>query len=354
MVLVLFILLLSVIIVIHEFGHLIAAKIFNVYCHEFSMGMGPLLFKKKFKETTYSLRMIPIGGFVAMAGDTDNALETSVDVKVPFERTLPGISTYKRIIIMLAGIMMNIVLALLISSFVFLSVGRYAYANGTVLSDVWENYPAYEAGLRAGDEIVKLEYPDLNTSIKPDSFDDISLFMYGNEDKEIVVTVRRNTSELTFTVIPEYNIDEDRYMLGISSQGYNIVDVNLGNFIFVGADYLYSVLKTILFSLSQLFRGIGLNNLSGPVGIYQATSEAVNMGIESYLLMIAVISLNVGVFNALPLPILDGGRVVIALIEKIIGKPLEEKYINIMMSASMVLLLGLMLFATMQDILRLF
>ena len=354
MVLILFILLLSVIIVIHEFGHLIAAKIFNVYCHEFSMGMGPLLFKKKFKETTYSLRMIPIGGFVAMAGDTDNALETSVDVEIPYERTLPGISTYKRIIIMFAGIIMNILLALLISSLVFLSVGKYAYASGTVLSDVWENYPAYKAGLRAGDEIVRMEYPDLNTSIEPDSFDDITLFMYGNEDKAVTITVERGASEHVFTITPEFNAEENRYMLGISSEGYRIVDVNIGNFIFVGFDYLYSVLKTILFSLSQLFRGIGLNNLSGPVGIYQATSEAVSMGIESYLLMIAVISLNVGVFNALPLPILDGGRVVIAVIEKIIGKPLEEKYINIMMSVSMVLLLGLMLFATLQDILRLF
>ena len=111
----LFALLLSVIVSIHEFGHLVAAKIFGVYCKEYSIGMGPKIFSKKGKETEYSIRALPLGGFVAMAGDNENALETSVDTTdIPFERTLPGIARWKRIIIMLAGIFMNMILAIFI------------------------------------------------------------------------------------------------------------------------------------------------------------------------------------------------------------------------------------------------
>lgn len=355
MVVVLFILLLSVIIVIHEFGHLIAAKIFGVYCGEFSMGMGPKILSYKGKETTYSLRLIPIGGFVSMAGDADNDLETKTDDEdIPFERTLKGIKTWKKIIIMMAGVLMNLLLALVITSAVFLYTGFYATSADTTIAKVNIDSPAYNAGIQDGDKIVKLSYKELGISHKPKTFEDMTYFMYGNEEHTLTMDVLRNDEVLSFDVTPEFDQDTNRYIIGINANQYNVVEVNITNCLWAGFDYLYNMTRTIFMSLGQLVKGIGFENLSGPVGIFDATSQAVNAGFTTYILMVAMMSLNVGIFNALPLPILDGGRVVIAIIEKIIGRPLSDKAINIMMTISMAMLIILLVFATMQDIKRIF
>ena len=354
-VLILFILLLSLIIVVHEFGHLIAAKIFGVYCPEFSMGMGPKLLSYKGKETEYCLRALPIGGFVAMAGDTDNSLETSVDTtNIPYERTLPGIAKWKRAIIMMAGIIMNMVLAIVIVAMVLLYNGSYATSPDTTIARVSENTPAYNAGILAGDKITELEYKDLGISYHPKTFDDIATFMFGHEDEVLTIYVDRKGESLSFDLTPEYNAETDSYLIGINSEGLKAVGINIFNCWYYAIDYLWYVVRTIFMSLGQLFKGVGLENLSGPVGIYQATEEAVSMGTQSYLLMIAVLSVNVGIVNALPLPILDGGRVIILIIEAIIRRPLSEKAISYLMGASLFLILALFVFATYQDILRIF
>ena len=354
MVLILFILLLSVIIVIHEAGHLIAAKIFGVYCSEFSMGMGPEVLHFQGKETKYALRLIPIGGFVAMAGDSDNALESKTDAEIPVERTLVGVAKWKKIIIMMAGIIMNFVLAFVVASLVFLYVGAYPKAPEPVLDSVMPNTVAETVGLMADDRIVEMRYDELNIKTHPKTFDDVSTFMFGHESDELTLVVGRNDQELEFSLTPEYNAENDRYMVGIKAKAPEVIEVNLMNCWGIGIDYLSYVTRTIFMSLGQLFKGVGLENLSGPVGVYQATESAISAGYESYLLMLAVLSVNVGIFNALPLPILDGGRVLITLIEAVIKRPLSEKAINILMSASMALLLILMLFATWQDIARVF
>ena len=352
---ILFLLLLSAIVIVHEFGHLIAAKIFGVYCSEFSMGMGPKLLSYKGKETEYVLRLLPIGGFVAMAGDTDNELETKVDISnIPYDRTLPGIARWKRIIIMLAGIIMNVVLAVLIVAMVILHNGSYGVAPDTTIASVSEGLPAQQAGIMADDKIVKVSYDGLGISNEPKSFDDINAFMYGHEDLPLTITVERNGQKMSFEVIPEYDSQSDRYVIGINSKAIEYQNVNIFNCFIFAVDYLVYVTRTIFMSLTQLVRGIGLENLSGPVGIYQATSQAVDMGASSYFLMIAVLSLNVGIFNALPLPILDGGRVVILLVESIIRRPLSERAINFLMMFSLAVIVSLFLIATYQDVLRLF
>ncbi len=355
MVFILFILLFSAIIIIHEFGHLIAAKIFGVYCSEFSMGMGPKLLSYQGKETMYSLRLLPLGGFVAMAGDTDNELETKVDISnLPPERTLIGIAKWKRAIIMLAGIFMNILLALVIVAMVILHSGSYGVSPDTTIAKVSEGMPAYEAGLRQDDKIIKVAYDDLNISIEPKTFDDINAFMYGHDDSEMTITYLRDNETYETKVIPQYDEASERYVIGINSYAIRYEKVNIFNCFIYAVDYLSYVTRTIFMSLAQIIRGIGLENLSGPVGIYEATSQAVDMGMSTYFLMIAVLSLNVGIFNALPLPILDGGRVLILIIEAIIHRPLSAKAINILMYGSLAVILTLFVIATYQDVLRLF
>lgn len=353
MVLLLFIILLSAIVVVHEFGHLIAAKMFNVYCEEFSIGIGPKVISYKAAETTYSIRLFPIGGFVAMAGDTENDLETKVSKEVPFERTLKGIAKWKQIIIMMAGIFMNFILAFIIVSLVILNGGYYAKSADTTLASVTENSPAYHAGLQPNDKIVYMAYDELGISSKPKTFDDISTFMYGHESEELTIIVEREGIAKEFNIVPEYNENENRYMIGIGSSQLVPVSVNIYNCWGFAIDYLMYATRSIIMSLVHLFKGVGLENLSGPVGIYQATSDAVDMGISSYLLMMGVISLNVGIFNALPLPIMDGGRVLILIVESIIRRPLSEKIINALMSLSMALILLLFVYVTFQDVLKL-
>ena len=352
---VLFVILLSVIIIVHECGHLIAAKIFGVYCQEFSIGMGPKLFSKKGKETEVTLRALPFGGFVAMAGDTDNDLETKVDTSdLPPERTLTGIAKWKRIIIMMAGILMNILLAVIIVAMIILANGSYAKSPAAVVGSVLADSPAEQAGLMAGDVIVEAYYEELGISISPSTFEDFQTFVYGHDDEVLTIIYERDGVKYETELTKQYYEDVDAYQFGISAPDSEVIEVNLLNCWYCAIDYIAYVFRTIIMTLGQLFVGQGLENLSGPVGVYQVTAQAVDMGVQTYFLLIALISLNVGIFNALPLPILDGGRVVILIIEAIIGRPLNEKFINGLMYASLLVILGLFVFVTWQDILRLF
>ena len=355
MTLILFLILLSVIVILHEGGHLIAAKIFGVYCEEYAIGMGPVIWQKKGKETKYSVRALPIGGFVAMAGDTDNQLETKVDeTEIPPERTLTGIAKWKKIIIMLAGIMMNFLLAWVIVALVLNSAGGYALSPKAEIASVVEGSPAEKAGLQAGDLIVEISSEN-GTSVKPKQFDDITAYMMTYEGEyALTYKVKRGDQLLDLKVYPSYSNEEGRYLIGIYAPQAEVVKVNLANCWYYSFDYCRFMMSTMLMTLSQLFRGIGLNQLSGPVGIYQATGQAASMGVSSYLLMMAVISMNIGLINALPLPILDGGRVLLTLVEAVLRRPLSKRLENALMTASTILVLALFLFVTSQDLMRLF
>ena len=354
--LLLFVVLLSIIVSIHEFGHLITAKLFGVYCKEYSIGMGPKLFSIKGKETEYSLRAFPLGGFVAIAGDTDNSLETSVDTTdIPYERTLPGIARWKRIIVMLAGIFMNMLLAILIYSLIILHSGSYVISSKPIINQVQVNSPASIAGLKVNDLITSIEF-DNGLSLSPDSYVEMVQFISvydGNGPWHL--TVLRDNNTINIDVDPVYSSENERYLIGISfSDGaYESVDVNIFNCFIYGFKHTFFILKLTWSSFLSLFKGKNLDSLSGPVGIYSTVSQAVSLGAEYYFQLIAMISVNVGVVNALPLPIFDGGRVLLLIIEAIIRRPLSSKAQNVVMTGSLILLLALFLFVTYNDIFRL-
>ena len=345
-----FILLLSVIVVVHEFGHFIVAKLFNVYCYEFSIGMGPKLWSKKGKETTYVIRALPVGGYVAMAGENDGMAELSENVEVPKHRCLDGINALKKICIMSAGIVMNFLLAWIIISIFFMVQGVYPTKVEPYIGAVKENSPAYDAGFEVNDKIIKVEYPD-GTVIKPKTFSDLSNVIIESE-VEVTYTILRDGKNMEIKVTPVYDEQYQSYMIGISSLPIQYKDVNILNAPIYGADYLFDMAKTMFISIGRLFRGIGLNQVSGPVGIYTATDTYVSLGFEYYLFLIALISLNVGIFNALPLPVLDGGRIFITIVEVIIHKKLNKKVEAGLMAACWALLICLMLYATVNDITR--
>lgn len=340
-----FALVLGVIVLIHEIGHLVTAKLFNVYCKEFAVGMGPKIFSKKFKETEYSIRALPLGGFVAMAG------EEGVDDNVPFERSILGIAPWKRMIVMLAGIFMNFVLAFV------LFVGIYAYqgyaveAPKPIIAGTMADSPADKAGFMANDLIKKITFSDGTTVIPSDFYEIITYIQMYTDTTEFVVD--RNGTEVTISVTPEFIEAENRYYLGITMPSATRVDINILGALKYGALEVGNTVESMVFTLTRLIRGIGLNAISGPIGIYQVTATQASYGLINILYLMGLLSINVAIFNLLPLPILDGGRVVLTLYELVFKKPMSKKVEQILMVISIGLLLLLMAFVTLQDILRL-
>lgn len=346
-----FLLLLSVIITIHEAGHLLAAKKFHVYCYEFSFGMGPLIWKKQTKETQYSIRAIPMGGYVSMAGETDGD-ELYPDVEVPDERRLINRPWWQRIIILLAGVTMNFLLAWVLFSVVYLAQGAYAESPAAIVGSVRENSPAERAGFQTGDIILEISKED-GDSIRPKTFMDMQTF-YMDDTDTVTYKVQRGEEVFELKVTPEYSEENQTYLIGISSGDVVVRPVNLLNCWYYGAREMKDIAGLMLRTIRNLFRGIGLNQLSGPVGIYQATETYASMGLLSLLFLMAQLSLNVGIFNLLPLPVLDGGQIVITLAECLSGKKMNEKVKLILFGACWAVLIGLMVFVTWNDITRIF
>lgn len=344
----------GLIVSIHEFGHLIAAKIFGVYVLEYSVGMGPKLISKKTKETEYCLRVLPLGGFCMLAGDETN--DPSIDEKtkdVPMERRLIGIARWKRAIIMFAGIFMNFVLSLVIVGLIILSNGSYGVSSKAIVKEVNKDMPAYKAGFKENDLIEKISFEN-GTSIKPKNYNELASFLDsydGNGSWEFIVN--RDSEEVSIIVDPIKD-DELGYIVGISFDSYKYKETNIFNCWHYACDYLGSILKLTVVSLISLFRGVGLENISGPVGIYKVIEDSVSYGFSYYLQIVAILSINIAVMNALPLPAFDGGRVLILIVESIINKPLNKKFENAIMAISMAILLAFTIYITFKDIIKLF
>ena len=353
--LILFIVLLSVIALIHEFGHFVAAKIFGVYVQEFSVGMGPKIFQFKGKETKFSFRAILLGGYVALAGDSGNGAENDEESKdIPYERTLPGVAPIKRIVIMLAGIFMNFVLAISIVAIILMSVGKTTVSPKPVIASISEGYPADLVGLKDGDLIKKITLAN-GYSLRPKDFQDVT-YMFGMYEGEgnITLKIYRDNKTFDVPVKPVYSEEEGRYIIGINSLMNEVVDITFFNSFYYATKDLWAMTKILIIVLLGLFRGVGLNNLSGPIGIYSATAEVASYGFINYMYFMATLSLNVGIMNALPIPLFDGGRVVLTIIEMITRKPISKKTESIAMAISIGLVILLVLCATYQDIIRIF
>ena len=350
---ILFIVMLLAIIIVHEFGHFIVAKAFNVYVPEFSIGMGKALYQKKGKESTFSIRLLPIGGYCAIANAPDD-FDEQIDVEtvtVDESRTLKGISKFKKILILLAGVFMNFVLALVIMSLVYLSIGQVAVASKPIITEVMADSPALNAGLMVDDDIKKVEYEN-GYSMSISSYSDLSDFLSLYENGDITLTIERDGKEISIVVRPDTS--SGSAYIGVKFGQYEYKKVNLLNCWKYGLDYLKELTLLLITVVKGLFRGVGLNNLSGPVGVYKATSDAVSYGLIYYFVLAATLSLNVGIFNLIPIPALDGGRIVLTLIEAIFNRPIPKKIESYIIGLSYVLFLLLFVFATSQDLLKLF
>ena len=331
-----FVLILSVIIIVHELGHLIAAKRFGVYCKEFSIGMGPVVYQKQVGETAWSIRALPIGGFVAMAGEEDD--DEADELNIPYERTLNGIKPWKQIVVMAAGAIMNVLLAWVLFIGITAYQGAVSVPGRALVASVQENSAAEKGGMKAGDEIIRVK--NGKEVLEPKTFNDVVEFIqYYNGDTEF--TVLRDGKQVMLHFTPTYVKDESKYIPLLESIPY-------------GTEKMVDSVTTIFESLGKLVQGVGLKNLSGPVGIYQVTAQITQTGLLSTIALIGLLSVNVGIFNLLPIPILDGGRIFIVLIETLIGRKLNERIQSAIMMAGLLMIVGIMVLATWNDISRLF
>lgn len=327
-----------VIIFIHEFGHFITAKLFGMTVHEFSIGMGPKLFGFSKGGTDYSLRLLPLGGFVRLEGEDGE----SDDVNAFCNK-----SRFARFVVLASGAIMNFVLGFVLFVIIMFQVPGYA---SNVTGQIVENSAFDKAGILPGDRIVKMSGESYSSRIK--DYNDISLFIYKNGTNPSEITFRRDGDTFVREIAPEYSEEAGKHLYGFSPY------VEPGSF---GGAFRYAyynsvyVIKAVVISLGDLIRGaVPASDMSGPVGIVGEIGNAARNGILSLMSLAALISLNLGVMNLLPIPALDGGRLLFIIIEFIRRKPLPADKEAMVHAFGFMLLIALMLVITYFDITKLF
>lgn len=335
-------LLFSFIVFFHEFGHFLLAKLNGIDVEEFAIGMGPAIFSKEYKGTKYAVRIFPIGGYCAMGED-----EEATDSPGNFNNK----SVWARILVIAAGAVFNFILAFIMSVII---VGMTGY-DSPVIGEVEEGFPAAEAGLLPGDKIIKMNDEGINI------FREITMYNQFHQGQETEITYLREGEKNTVTLIPMMDEELGYERFGFSSSGYQKPTILTA--VQYGVYEVVFWIETTLESLKMLVTGqVGVDQLSGPVGIvdvvgdtYEQTKSYGVLTVVANMLSLAILlSANLGVMNLLPLPALDGGRLVFLFIEAIRGKrvpPEKEGYVH---GLGMLLLLALMVFVLYNDIVRIF
>lgn len=340
-----FILILGIIVFVHELGHFLFAKKAGIYIYEFSIGMGPRIFKWKRRndETEYSIRLFPIGGYVQMAGES-----VEIDENIPKEMRMQSKTWFERFMTVIAGIMFNFILAIVLLFVVGLVTG--APKNKPYVSYVDPSGSAYQAGLEEGSVITKID------NIKVNTYDRLLLEYQVRLGQDMTFEVKTKTGETkVITITPqETNENEEiiyKYGFGLSDES----DKGFFNAIKYAFTKTCSLIEQMFFTVLYLITGkLNLNSLSGPVGIFTVVGDAAKSGFINLVYLLGFISINVGFINLLPLPAFDGGHILFLIIEKIKGSPVNPKIENIIHTIGFVLLMLLMVVITYNDIIRLF
>ena len=365
------VLIFGAVIAIHEFGHFSAAKLSGIQVNEYSIGMGPALFKKIVGSTQYTLRLLPIGGYVAMEGEgspESNAAQRERDAAggageaeeedgleswnpiPPEQRTgipFPEAAIWKRAIVMAAGPLMNFVLGFAV--LLGLIALRSDPIASRVIYSIADGALCGQTGLQAGDEIVAVNGRRCFIA------NDILYELVRTQNTQADFTVRRDGKlvQLPGVRFDSYTDENGNARMNIGFTVYalektpaNVLKETVNSELYYG--------RIIFTSLVDLLRGReSINNLSGPVGIVSAIGQAASYGLTDLLELLVLITVNLGVLNLLPIPALDGGRLVFLAVEAVIRRPVSQRLQESLTLATFILLFGLMIFATYNDVLRL-
>ncbi len=333
----------SLIIFVHELGHFVTARLFKVKVHEFALGMGPKIFSKVKGETRYSLRAIPIGGFCSMEGEDAHSDDEGSFSRKPW---------HAKLVVLAAGAAMNVVLGFVVCT-LFVGISTASTGVSTVTVDkVMETADAAEF-LKPGDRIVEINGTRVNIRR------DIDFAMQQSGGKESRITVVRDGQKVSGTFEPyvaQYADGTPAYLVGFNpkiekANVFNVVRESFFQTVWMG--------KLVFVSLGMLISGeASVGEVSGPVGVVGAMNDAAQMGgmlgFLNLLYLAAFISVNIGIMNLLPIPALDGGRILFVVIEAIRRKPIPPEKEGVVHFIGLVLLMGVMVFATWNDIMKLF
>lgn len=320
------------IVFIHELGHFVAARLNGIRVIEFSLGMGPLMYSVQGPKTLYSIKWFPIGGSVRMEGEDESS-----DSADSFGKK----AAWRRLTVVLAGPVMNFVLALVVLFLISMSIG---YQSTSVASFV-PGFPAEASGLEVGDTIIDID----DTPI--DTWEALTLAVGQSEGKALAITVLRGDKTQTFMILPKQDSESNRYMIGIAPT----MERSPGKAMQVSWQTTRDLTKMIIDFIPRLITGKeSLDQVAGPVGIATVVGQAASLGFVPLLTFTAFISINLGIMNLLPLPALDGGRILLILFEMVFKKRLPEKIEAGIHYAGFVLLLSLMVIVLVNDVFRLF
>ena len=340
-----FIFVFSILIFFHEFGHFIAAKASGVRVYKFSFGFGPRILGFTKNQTEYVICLIPLGGYVKMAGEMgqESVKETSEEVaeEQRFDKKSLGI----RALIVALGPFMNIATAVVIFSLIFFLNGIPVVTNS--VSTVIENGPAERAGIFSGDKIIAVN------STKMEDPNRIANIINESSGEKLQITLDREGDTIEVFVIPEYDDSYKKSLIGITFEIF-VEKINIFSAFYRGLIATGNIIKLIFSNTMEMITGKVPLEIAGPLGIAQMTGEAAKLGFLNLLYFTAILSIFIGLFNLLPIPILDGGHIIILAIEKLRGKPLEAEKISFMYFIGILLMIIIFIIATYKDILRVF
>ena len=325
----------GIIVLVHEGGHFAAAKLTGMRVDEFAIGFGPVIWSKKYGETLYSLRLIPLGGFNKIAG-----MEAG-DAKVP--RSFAGKPVWARLLVICAGSFMNILLAFAIFTGITYSLGIQSLPDRPVIGSVISDSPAERAGLTDGDILLTIDGKPVS------QWTDIARELKDKANRVVPITYERAGETKAISLIPQES--EGRTIVGIMAK-MNRKPVSFGEAFVIGTKQSLFVTGAVFDGIVQMVTGRATEDVAGPLGIARMAGTVAEVGFLQFLLFIGIISLNLGLLNLFPIPMLDGGILFLTIAEALVGRKLPEPALYYIQMAGIAILLGLFLLGTMNDITR--
>ncbi len=331
----------SIVVFVHELGHFLVALKIGIKVETFSLGFGPEIIGVTRKGIRYRLSLLPLGGYVKMKGE--NPVEEGADDKDSFVSQDP----LNRLKVLFAGPVMNFLAGALIFSMILYLIGLPRVVDEPKIGGVMENSPALEAGIQDGDKVLSINQEEVST------WEEVTGTIARYSENKINLKIDRDGNIINIAVQAQFMEEHDRKLIGIIPV---VEQIKSGFFraFYEGFKYTGYLTVEILRSLWLMITGRMEAEVAGPVGIGGLISDAAGEGLGHLFQFIAIISINLGMINLFPIPVLDGGHIIFAVIEKIKGSPVDEKKMNIANMIGLALLFSLLIFVTWQDIARIF